>query len=208
MVSTAGDLLLWLCLFPSLSLAWCSAGGSGRCGGGRWTSLISPSPPHRHRHVSSCRHDARHPHLFPSSQDQDLFWDHRHCHHRKHHGERRHTHTVKLWNDVSNGGSQDDGDAAGNSMNKKMTLERASKLLSTFWSMAFPYYQESHPGRRLFIGMILLTLVNSGVSVAFSYVSKDFWNALSSKDTQEFYSMMLKFGGALVVGAPVSVLYR
>ena len=109
----------------------------------------------------------------------------------------------------SNGERQakDDDDAA-ESINKKMTLQRASKLLSSFWSMAFPYYQESQPGRRLFIGMILLTLVNSGVSVAFSYVSKDFWNALSSKDTQEFYSMMLKFGGALVVGAPVSVLYR
>jgi hypothetical protein len=201
MVSTAGALLLWLCLFPSLSLAWCSGGGSGGGSGGRWASLISPSPPHRH---GSCRHYELCPRIFHSSQDG--FVDHRHCHHRKYHGKRRRS--VKLWSDISNGGSQDDDDAAGNSMNKKMTLERATKLLSTFWSMAFPYYQESQPGRRLFIGMILLTLVNSGVSVAFSYVSKDFWNALSSKDTQEFYSMMLKFGGALVVGAPVSVLYR
>jgi ABC-type uncharacterized transport system fused permease/ATPase subunit len=50
--------------------------------------------------------------------------------------------------------------------------------------------------------------MNSGVSVAFSYVSKDFWNALSTKDTVEFYNMMRKFGLALVVGAPVAVLYR
>ena len=91
---------------------------------------------------------------------------------------------------------------------QKMTLEKLSKLLSTFWSMAYPYYEESRPGRRLFIGMIFLTLLNSSVSVAFSYVSKDFWNALSSKDVVEFYAMMIKFGGALVVGAPVSVLYR
>ena len=56
--------------------------------------------------------------------------------------------------------------------------------------------------------MILLTLINSGVSVAFSYISKDFWNALSAKDSQEFYSMMVKFGAALVVGAPVAVFYR
>ena len=74
--------------------------------------------------------------------------------------------------------------------------------------MAYPYYQESQPGRRLFYGMVLLTLMNSGVSVAFSYVSKDFWNALSNKDSQEFYGMMLKFAGALVVGAPVAVFYR
>ena len=65
-----------------------------------------------------------------------------------------------------------------------MTLAKTSTLLSNFWSMAYPYYQESQPGRRLFYGMILLTLINSGVSVAFSYISKDFWNALSSKDTQ------------------------
>ena len=37
--------------------------------------------------------------------------------------------------------------------------------------------------------------MNSGVSGAFSYVSKDFWNALSSKDMSEFYVMMTKFGG-------------
>ena len=109
----------------------------------------------------------------------------------------------------SNGERQakDDDDAA-EIINKKMTLQRASKLLSSFWSMAFPYYQESQPGRRLFIGMILLTLVNSGVSVAFSYISRDFYNALNSKDSQAFYSMMLKYGAALVVGAPVAVLYR
>lgn len=90
----------------------------------------------------------------------------------------------------------------------KLTLQKATTLLSTFWSMAYPYYRESQAGRTLFLGMIVLTLMNSGVSVAFSYISKDFWNALSSKDSAEFYSMMVKFGGALVVGAPVAVLYR
>jgi ABC-type uncharacterized transport system fused permease/ATPase subunit len=109
----------------------------------------------------------------------------------------------------SNGERQakDDDDAA-EIINKKMTLQRASKLLSSFWSMAFPYYQESRSGRCRFSGMILLTLVNSGVSVAFSYISRDFYNALNSKDSQAFYSMMLKYGAALVVGAPVAVLYR
>jgi ABC-type uncharacterized transport system fused permease/ATPase subunit len=56
--------------------------------------------------------------------------------------------------------------------------------------------------------MIALTLINSGVSVTFSYISKDFWNALSTKNTDEFYTMLMKFGTALIVGAPVSVLYR
>jgi putative ATP-binding cassette transporter len=50
--------------------------------------------------------------------------------------------------------------------------------------------------------------MNSGVSVAFSYVGKDFWNALSSKDPDQFYDMLWKFAAALLVGSPVSVLYR
>ena len=99
-------------------------------------------------------------------------------------------------------------DTRGFKEEEKMTLEKAGALATTFWRMASPYYQESQPGRRLFYGMLLLTLLNSGVSVAFSYISKDFWNALSSKDSAEFYSMMIKFGSALVVGAPVAVLYR
>lgn len=52
---------------------------------------------------------------------------------------------------------------------------------SVFLEMAIPYYKESNAGRWLFAGMIGMTLLNSGVSVAFSYVGKDFWNALSSK---------------------------
>ena len=183
MVTTAGSLILLLCFLPSFSSAWCSGSGSG----GRWTSP---------RHL---RHDTAYPpSILPSLQFEKGA---HHCHHHK--NNREEPREVKLWSNISNGGSQHDG-----VVDEKMTFRRASKLLSTFWSMAFPYYQESQPGRRLFIGMVLLTLVNSGVSVAFSYVSKDFWNALSSKDTQEFYSMMLKYGGALVVGAPVSVLYR
>lgn len=90
----------------------------------------------------------------------------------------------------------------------KMTLQKATKLLATFRDMAAPYYLESQPGRRLFYGMVALCLLNSAVSVQFSYIGKDFYNALNGKDAEEFYKMMIKFGGALLVGAPVSVLFR
>jgi len=118
---------------------------------------------------------------------------------------------VRISRNSVNGSTSADGESTTDNLegeDEKLTLEKASALLSTFWSMAYPYYKESQPGRRLFYGMILLTLLNSGVSVAFSYISKDFWNALSSKDVNEFYNMMVKFGSALVVGAPVAVLYR
>lgn len=78
---------------------------------------------------------------------------------------------------------------------------------AAFSEMAFPYYKESISGRWLFAGMIALALMNSGVSVAFSYVGKDFWNALNSKDADQFYDQLWRYAGALLVGSPVSVFY-
>ena len=89
-----------------------------------------------------------------------------------------------------------------------LNFDRLAALFTNFKEMALPYYQESKSGRWLFAGMIGITLLNSGVSVAFSYVGKDFWNALSSKDAANFYPMLAKYAAALVVGMPVSVLYR
>jgi len=87
------------------------------------------------------------------------------------------------------------------------SIEYIKDKVAMFVEMALPYYKESKNGRWLFAGMIALTLLNSGVSVAFSYVGKDFWNALNSKDQEEFYKMMFKYAGALLVGSPVSVIY-
>ena len=89
-----------------------------------------------------------------------------------------------------------------------LNFDRLGALFSNFKEMALPYYQESKSGRWLFAGIVGITLLNSGVSVAFSYVGKDFWNALSSKDAANFYPMLAKYAAALVVGMPVSVLYR
>ena len=86
------------------------------------------------------------------------------------------------------------------------TIGRQARL---FQQMALPYYQqESSTGRWLLAGVLGLTLLNSGVSVAFSYLGKDFWNALSSKDETEFYSILVKYVGALLVGAPVVTFYK
>ena len=184
--------LLIACLIPSLASAWCVGGiasgvglgvGSvirGSCCGGGGDRLARP---HRRHHArGDCSNN--------------------------HHPRSRPIYAFELWsktNDDDYDDKTDDDDGTGGG---QMTPAKASKLLSTFWSMAYPYYRESKPGRRLFYGMILLTFVNSAVSVAFSYISKDFWNALSSKDAAEFYVMMTKFAAALIIGAPVSVLYR
>jgi putative ATP-binding cassette transporter len=57
-------------------------------------------------------------------------------------------------------------------------------------------------------GMIGMTLLNSGVSVAFSYLGKDFWNALIAKNDVNFYNVLYKYVGALLLGAPVVTLDR
>lgn len=98
-------------------------------------------------------------------------------------------------------------DVESDGVKKESSFEYIKDKISMFIEMAMPYYKESKNGRWLFAGMIILTLLNSGVSVAFSYVGKDFWNALNSKDQEQFYTMMFRYAGALLVGSPVSVFY-
>uniref|UniRef100_A0A6V1QMT5 ABC transporter domain-containing protein n=1 Tax=Heterosigma akashiwo TaxID=2829 RepID=A0A6V1QMT5_HETAK len=79
-----------------------------------------------------------------------------------------------------------------------------------FWNMAAPFFrdEDDKTGRNLLVGVIGLTLLNSGVSVAFSYIGRDFWTALSNKNPEEFYLMLQKFMAALVAGVPVTVSYK
>jgi vitamin B12/bleomycin/antimicrobial peptide transport system ATP-binding/permease protein len=91
---------------------------------------------------------------------------------------------------------------------QQLDWKRIGEQVKLFWNMAVPYYEESNAGRWLFAGMIGLTLLNSGVSVVFSYLGKDFWNALSAKNTVEFYHVLSKYVGALLVGAPIVTLYK
>ncbi|ACI64391.1 ABC transporter, ATP binding protein, partial [Thalassiosira pseudonana CCMP1335] len=56
--------------------------------------------------------------------------------------------------------------------------------------------------------MIILTLLNSAVRVFFSYLARDFWSALSDQREDDFYNIMGRFVGAMVVLAPISVVYR
>eukprot|EP00535_Pseudo-nitzschia_heimii_P004022 CAMPEP_0197180790 /NCGR_PEP_ID=MMETSP1423-20130617/5277_1 /TAXON_ID=476441 /ORGANISM="Pseudo-nitzschia heimii, Strain UNC1101" /LENGTH=770 /DNA_ID=CAMNT_0042630915 /DNA_START=176 /DNA_END=2488 /DNA_ORIENTATION=- len=105
--------------------------------------------------------------------------------------------------------SKDDSEVeAPKNTQQQLDWNKIGKQSKLFWNMAYPYFEESKDGRWLFAGMIGLTLLNSGVSVGFSYIGKDFWNALSSKNTVEFYNVLGKYLGALLVGAPIVTLYK
>eukprot|EP00804_Cyclotella_cryptica_P023721 CCRYP_017257-RC/>CCRYP_017257-RC protein AED:0.05 eAED:0.05 QI:104/1/1/1/1/1/4/481/690 len=83
-----------------------------------------------------------------------------------------------------------------------------SAQVSAFLTMSLPYFRCSSSGRRLFYLMILLTLTNSAIRVYFSYLARDFWNALSEKNVDRFYSIMVTFCIAMVGLTPISVAYR
>jgi vitamin B12/bleomycin/antimicrobial peptide transport system ATP-binding/permease protein len=84
---------------------------------------------------------------------------------------------------------------------------RVAQQLQLFVQIAKPYFMESTTARYLLLGVLGLTIANSGVSVAFSYLGKDFWNTLSSKDVDLFYQVLLKYIAALAIGAPVATMY-
>ena len=89
-----------------------------------------------------------------------------------------------------------------------LDLKWIRQQVHTWSQLAVPYYQESIEGRWLLAGVLVLTLMNSGVSVAFSFLSKDFWNALSARDVTEFYTVLQKFVVALAAGAPIVTYYK
>lgn len=45
-----------------------------------------------------------------------------------------------------------------------------------------------------------------GCSVLFNFLGRDFFNALSEKDVERFYEMLLKWLAALFLGIPVFVM--
>jgi putative ATP-binding cassette transporter len=101
-----------------------------------------------------------------------------------------------------------DKDDKNNPHNEKFDWNTAGKQFKLFLEMAGPYYKESVEARYLLAGVLALTLMNSGISVLFSYLGKDFWNALSTKDVEGFTQILQKYVGALLVGAPVITAYR
>ena len=83
-----------------------------------------------------------------------------------------------------------------------------TQQLELFRRLATPYFEQVSEARTNFGILIVLTLLNSGTSVAFSYVSRDFWSTLSAKDVEAFYGVAAQFAAALVVATPLTVLYK
>eukprot|EP01031_Cornospumella_fuschlensis_P031612 gene31612-38204_t len=80
--------------------------------------------------------------------------------------------------------------------------------LAPFLKIAVPFFKEDATARNSLIAVSALTLLNSGISVAFSYVSRDFYNALNERNEGLFYEKIALFLGALAIALPLNVYYR
>lgn len=85
---------------------------------------------------------------------------------------------------------------------------RFREQFHSFRVMASPYFHENRNGRCLLFIMVILTLSNSAVRVLFSYLARDFWSALYDQNVEQFYNIMAKFVGAMILLAPINVAYR
>ena len=55
------------------------------------------------------------------------------------------------------------------------------------------------------MAVVLLTLAGTGMSVWFSFLGRDFFNALSEKDVVRFWHLLYTYLGAFAVGIPLFI---
>lgn len=79
--------------------------------------------------------------------------------------------------------------------------------LSKIWAIAFPYYRENFEGQVLFGILFLVLLINSAISVYYSYLFRDFFTYLSTKDVIMFYKTFNKFLISLVLTIPTQISF-
>ncbi|KAK9699543.1 hypothetical protein RND81_08G180300 [Saponaria officinalis] len=87
-------------------------------------------------------------------------------------------------------------------------LPEAGTLLRRFWKVAKPYWssEDKVQARVRLATVFALTLGTTGISVAFSFLGRDFYNALANKDQEQFMKQLLYYLGGFAGGIPVFVL--
>ena len=93
-------------------------------------------------------------------------------------------------------------------LNATESIQLSFSQLKPFLAIAIPYFKENIDARNSLLGVSALTLANSGISVVFSYISRDFYNALNARDEALFYEKIEYFFIALIIAVPITVSYR
>ncbi|KAG6527362.1 hypothetical protein ZIOFF_009461 [Zingiber officinale] len=81
-------------------------------------------------------------------------------------------------------------------------------ILKRFWKIAAPYWssEDKVQARLRLAALFALTLGTTGISVGFNFLGRDFYNALASKDQEQFTKQLMYYLGAFAGGIPVSIL--
>ncbi|WIA11843.1 hypothetical protein OEZ85_011930 [Tetradesmus obliquus] len=80
-----------------------------------------------------------------------------------------------------------------------------SVIYARLQRLVLPYWTEEPSARWRLAGVVGLTLATTGVSVVFSFLGRDFYNALSERDVEGFKLMIVKYLAGFVLGIPVFV---
>ncbi|GBG78462.1 hypothetical protein CBR_g26492 [Chara braunii] len=100
------------------------------------------------------------------------------------------------------------GETSGEASDDQMKSPDIRTLWYRFIHVAAPYWssEDKTQARLRVAAVFLMTLATTGISVAFNFLGRDFYNALSSKDQEQFTKQLLYYLGAFVVGIPVFVI--
>ncbi|XP_059454003.1 ABC transporter D family member 2, chloroplastic isoform X1 [Corylus avellana] len=91
---------------------------------------------------------------------------------------------------------------------KREGLDEKSTLLRRLWKVAAPYWfsDDKVQARLQLAAVFALTLGTTGISVGFSFLGRDFYNALANKDQEQFTKQLLYYLGGFAGGIPFFVL--
>ncbi|CAN6553716.1 unnamed protein product [Malus baccata var. baccata] len=91
---------------------------------------------------------------------------------------------------------------------KQREVPELQTLLRRFWKVAAPYWSSSDKVQaRIQLAVVFaLTLATTGISVGFSFLRRDFYNALANKNQEQFTKQLLYNLGAFAFGITIFVL--
>lgn len=107
--------------------------------------------------------------------------------------------------------NEDDGDNNNNDNNTPPEMkgdQDIQSILKRLWKVAAPYWSSDDKvqARLQLAAVFALTLGTTGISVGFNFLGRDFYNALSNKDQEQFTTQLLYYLAAFAGGIPVFVL--
>ena len=80
--------------------------------------------------------------------------------------------------------------------------------LRLFRRLAVPYFEQADGARLDFALLLLLVIADAGISVTFSFVGRDFYDALELKSQPLFLEKTAAFAACLAVATPVTALFK